>query len=338
MTNRNYKFILLTLALLSSTLACRAATRLIHPDTPTPAPPPTTQPASVSTRVTEAQSCPVLLADIMSAATLPASDTEEQDYQYLVTYTVNGDQISNPFYESVSNDLKDEQQDSVSHELVWNYFTALIPAEERKFVTEYSITTDGVDNSLAAVVQTYDGPNHWALEVDILDIKDTYNLTFTLIHEFGHLLTLNSEQAPPSIRVFNNPDDEGIFQQEIAKCPEYFPGEGCSTSTSYINAFYDRFWVDIYDEWDEINYIEDEDAYYEALDDFYYKYENQFVTDYAVTTPEEDIAESWTFFVLAPRPSGDTITDQKVLFFYEYPELVQLREKILNSLCISFPK
>lgn len=332
------KYILATLTLLFSTLACRAATRLISPEEPIPAPPPTTQPSTAPTRITEAQSCPVLLSNIMTAALKEGSDVEAQDNQYLVTYTVNGDQINDPRNESVSNDLKDEQEDLASHEFVWEYFTALIPAEQRNDVTEYSIATDGVDNTLAAVTQTQTDPNHWALEVDILDIEDTHNLTFTLIHEFGHLLTLNTEQVPPSIRVFNNPDDAVVFQQEVAKCPEYFPGEGCSTSTSYINAFYDRFWLDIYDEWDEINYETDDDVYYEALDDFYYKYENQFVTDYAVTTPEEDIAESWTFFVLAPKPGGDTIADQKVLFFYEYPELVQLREEILNSLCVSFPK
>lgn len=332
------KLILATIALLFLTLACRAATNLISPDTPSPTPPPIIQSSPALTHVPQTQSCPVLLEDIMTAATIPAGDSEEQDYQYLVTYTVNGDRVSNPEYASVSNDLRDEQQDSAAHEFVWNYFTALIPPNERKFVTEYSITTDGADNSLAAVVQTQNDPNHWALEVDILDIADTHNLTFTLIHEFGHLLTLNAEQVPPSIRVFNNPNNEDIYQQEVVKCAEYFPGEGCSTSTSYINAFYEYFWVNIYDEWDEINYIEDDDTYYQALDEFYYKYEDQFVTDYAATNPEEDIAESWAFFILSPKPMGNSIADQKVLFFYQYPELVQLREKILNSLCVSFPK
>ena len=341
MTNRNHKLFLLTLALLFSTLACQTATRLIFPDTPTPPDPRPTavQPLPEPTRVTETlSSCPVLLSDIMTAATSIGSDAEAQEEQYLVTYTVNGNQISNPHYERVPADLKDEQQDRAAHEFVWNYFTSIIPVDERKFLTEYSITTDGMDNTLAAVVQTYDDPNHWSLEVDILDITDTYNLTFTLVHEFGHLLTLNAEQVPPSLRVFNNPDDEDIYWEEVDTCLEYFPGEGCSTSTSYINAFYDRFWADIYTEWDEVNYETDDDAYYEALDNFYYKYEDQFITDYAVTNPEEDIAESWSFFVLSPKPRGDMIAEQKVLFFYEYPELVQLRDEILNGVCSSFPQ
>lgn len=333
------KIILATFALLILTLACRAVTDILSPDEDIPpAPLPTIAAPAPTIITTEAQSCPVLLTDIMSAANAEGSDAEAQDDQYLVTYTVNGDQLSDPYFEDVSNDLQDEQDDSASHGFVWEYFTTLIPADERAFIAEYSITTDGVDNTLAAVVQTYNDPEKWALEVDILDISDTYNLTFTLVHEFGHLLTLNAEQVPPSIRVFNNPDDQDILDRERAACPEYFPGEGCSTSDSYVNAFYDHFWVNIYDEWDETNYAEDDDTYYEMLDDFYYKYEDQFVSSYAATTLEEDIAESWSFFVLAPKPQPSSIANKKVLFFYEYPELVQLREEILNNLCEAFPQ
>jgi len=332
------RLILVTCALLFSTLACRVITKLISPeedsvDYDTPSQP---QPAH-PTKVMETQSCPVLLSDIMDAALTPGSDEDPLEETYLVTYTVHGDQISNPQYESVSIDLKDEQQDSASQEQVWEYFATIIPADQRRFLTEYSITTDGKDNTLAAVTQTYNDPNEWALEVDVLDINDTYSLTFTLVHEFGHLLTLGPSQVPPSNAVFNNPDDEDVLQSEVNACSQYFPGEGCSKSDSYINAWYERFWAGIYSEWDEINYEQDEDKYYQLLDDFYYKYQDQFLTDYAVTTPEEDIAESFAFFVLAPKPSGNSIADQKVLFFYKYPELVALRESIIQNICTNLP-
>ncbi|HKJ37827.1 MAG TPA: hypothetical protein VJ972_03565, partial [Anaerolineales bacterium] len=88
----------------------------------------------------------------------------------------------------------------------------------------------------------------------------------------------------------------------------------------------------------ETNYAEDDETYYEMLDDFYYKYEDQFISSYAATTLEEDIAESWSFFVLAPKPQPSSIANEKVLFFYDYPELVQLREEILNNLCEAFPQ
>ena len=73
--------------------------------------------------------------------------------------------------------------------------------------------------------------------------------------------------------------------------------------------------------------------YYNALYGFYKKYQDQFVGDYAVTHPAEDIAESFTHFVFSPKPAGESIRDQKVRFFYEYPELVELRGQILNATC-----
>jgi len=100
-----------------------------------------------------------------------------------------------------------------------------------------------------------------------------------------------------------------------------------------MNKFFERFWPAIYPEWQDVDNIEGEDDYYSALDDFYQKYKDQFVSDYAPSDPAEDIAESFSFFMLKPRPTGESIADQKVLFFYDYPELIQLRSQIARRLC-----
>jgi len=281
--------------------------------------------------------CPVVTDAILEAALTPGeSETEEMDGEiYLVTYSVNGDELFDPYYEDVSADLEDEQMDESAHREIWDQFSSLIPAQHRSMIAEYSIFTDGADNVLAAVAQTQSDPSTWSLQVDIADISDPYNLTFTLIHEYGHLLTLGPDQVPPSLAIFNNPEDEDIYFQEASACPNYFPGEGCAEADSYIDDFYNEFWLDISEEWNQVNLEEDDDAYYEALDAFYAKYADQFVTDYAATNPEEDIAESWTFFVLSPEPEGNTIADQKILFFYRYPELVELRTEILKNVCVN---
>jgi len=105
-----------------------------------------------------------------------------------------------------------------------------------------------------------------------------------------------------------------------------------------MDDYYNAFWLDIYDEWNRIEFESDEQEYYEALEGFYEKYKDRFVTDYAVTRPEEDIAESFSFFILAPKPAGDTIAEQKILFFYQRPELVALREELLKNICMNFPQ
>jgi hypothetical protein len=56
--------------------------------------------------------------------------------------------------------------------------------------------------------------------------------------------------------------------------------------------------------------------------------EHKFVSVYASSNPGEDIAESFTYFVLNTKPTGSTIREQKMLFFYQYPELIKLRNLI----------
>ena len=341
------KFLLAFSILLLSSLACAtlygeksASTGMLVPDLDAP--------PSIVNSSGEAASCPIITEQIVSMnSPVDLSNDLAKDFNessaedettYLVTYIVSGDEIQDPYYEDVPASLQDEQDDTAAHQQIWDYFAALIPLEYRSTLAEFSIMTDGTDNILAAVAQTYDDPNLWGLEVDIADTSDYYYLSFTLVHEFAHLFTLGPDQVPPSIAIFNNPEDNDLYLQESSACTTFFPGEGCANPDSYMNAFYQEFWTGIYDEWNEINLIEDEDQYYEALDDFYYKYEDQFLTDYSVTHPAEDIAEAFGFFVFAEQPDGDTIAEQKILFFYQYPELVQLRSEILSNLCGNFPQ
>jgi hypothetical protein len=310
------------LTVLFSTLACNAATSAIQPET--------VSSSSYSTIATEQAYCPAVTSSILNTADSIDSFAIPDAETFLVAYPVSGNVIGNPYYnETIPAELQDEQANSSSQQAIWNYFTSIIPEKSRGFLTEYSILTDGEGNLLAAVSQSYSDPNRWVLEVDIADAQDYNHLTFTLIHEFGHLLTLNSEQVTPSMAVFEHPEDQEIYNQEVAQCSNYFPGEGCSESDSYINQFYQRFWMDKYAEWNQVDAINDDYLYYEKLNEFYEKYQDQFVTDYAATNPGEDIAESWTHFVLTPKPQGTTIA--------EFPELVQLRQEILNNLCNAFP-
>ena len=251
------------------------------------------------------------------------------DEYILVKYKINGNEISSPEYEDVSADLKPYQDDTETQTRIWAYYAAMIPQDARSFLTHYIVITDGLGGGLAAVEQTPDDPTLWMLNVDIMDTENINELTFTLIHEYGHLLTLNANQIEIDEYIFNNPDDEDAYAEAVANCATYFTGEGCSRDSSYFYLFYDRFWRDIYDEWDEIQYIEDDDEYYNAMDDFYFAREDDFVTDYAVTNPGEDIAESWAFFITQPKPAGNTIAEEKILFFYQFPELVELRSEII---------
>jgi hypothetical protein len=342
-----HKRILLGIAaLLLASLACRAARELLFTENPAPLTPVTASPAKAPTTSgpdADLLTCPIVTGGILEAATgyiegEPQSLADpEPEVTYLITYSVDGDRFETLYTDSVSDELLPYQQDRAGHRALWDYYSALIPAGERAALSEFTIVTDGEGNVLAAVSQSTQDPQRWALEVDILDTQDRLNLTYTFIHETAHLLTLNSTQVNPSLPVFNNPEDEDIYLSEASACPTYFPGEGCALPESYLYQFFGLFWEDIHAEWQDLNLIEDDEAYYAALDEFYYAHEDRFLTDYAATNPEEDIAETFSFFVLSPRPAGDTIAEKKILFFYEFPELVRLRAEILDAICNQNP-
>ena len=260
---------------------------------------------------------------------------EPQSY-YLVTYLVEGDEIIEPVLEPVPNNLADEQKDIALQTEAWDVFTTIVPAQDRQMLVQYNVFTDGNSNTLAAVDQNLEDPSKWILEIDIADLADRDALLFTLIHEYAHLLTLNATQVIPDQEIVDDPMNVAMLEEKAAACPNYFAGTGCSYPDSYIHTFYNRFWVDINDEWkkiDALQYSEDDMLYFDGLYSFYKTHQDQFVDDYATTHPAEDIAESFTYFVFAPKPTGDSIKEQKIAFFYEYPELVQLRENILNGAC-----
>jgi hypothetical protein len=237
------------------------------------------------------------------------SGGEESEEIILVTYQVDGGQISSPVEESVAGDLVDLQEDTQTQQEIWEYFVRFMPADERKLISEFVIFTDGAENVLAAADQVSESPEGWSLEIDIVDVADKAELTYNLLHEYAHVLTLNGTQFG------TGGDDSSTYQSEDER----------TAADSYLNLFYQRFWTDIYSEW-ELAYDED------YLDEFYDEHSDQFLTDYAATEPEEDIAESWLYFIVSERSSGESVADQKMDFFYGFPEMVSVREEIRDNL------
>ena len=334
-------------------LACNAATNLGNPPTPTNRPPTITPlppsltalpPTSTSTSTpVPAINCAEELSNVL-ASVIPDGNAatelrgrpdgeEKNDFYPISVYRVSGEKITLLSDEPVPNDLVKFQEQKDLHQKVWDYYVNLIPKDQRSMLGEFVIITDGKDKLLAAVQQTNKNLNSWALEVDIADTADPKELTYTLIHEYAHLLTLNSKQVTPSRAVFDNPGDQQIYSHKSLRCDQYFSNEGCSQPDSYLNSFYTEFWTDIYDEWSEIHQTRNNEQFYDDLNDFYHKYQNRFVTDYAVVNPVEDIAESISFFILSPKPTGDSIAEKKILFFNDFPELTKLRNEIQKRIC-----
>ena len=237
------------------------------------------------------------------------------------------------------------QQDKEKHHEIWNIFTKLIPENQRN-VSVFYITTDGVDGVSGGVERDVDDMYKWHLFYDIFDaypieVIDDKEIIYTTIHEFGHIVTSGPDQIDVDLElvnlwdsdIINEEEQNKLFQLKSELChPKTMVVDGCAKTDSYINLFNQKFWADIISDWDEIQYIEDDEEFYEQSDLFYEKFQDRFVSIYSSTNIDEDIAESWTAFVLKDKPKGETISEQKILFFYDFSELVDIREHIRKGL------
>lgn len=218
----------------------------------------------------------------------------------------------------------------------WNYLKNVLPSKMlTKYVFSLRLTSDGEHEDLAGMTPLNDENSKWEIDIDTLDfnfnnknLRHVQNYTHTIIHEFGHLLTLNPEQVT-------------ITEDEYQKDEKgYLTSEGYADQDSYLGKYVNQFWNGrLLRKWDKIDKIRSQRRKSNSLYKFYLKNQNQFLTDYAAESPEEDIAESWTFFVLSDKPTKDSIKTEKVLFFYQFPELVDYRNEIrskLNTIPINY--
>lgn len=209
-------------------------------------------------------------------------------------------------------------KDAMLYQNLWKKINEVITPEYIGYISNLNIFSDGWQDILAYVVQN-DYDERWTISVDLIDSIDkdgefSKEFTDTLIHEFMHIITLNSKQLA---------DKNYLFAETYTNTETSFK------KGSYMNLFYQKFWKNHKNEIEvqnRENFPEDEKVL--RTYEFYEQYSDEFVSEYAATNPEEDIAETFMFFVLNDKPDGDEIRDQKINFLYEFPELVKIRDGI----------
>lgn len=267
---------------------------------------------------------------------------EESEHLILAFYEVKKGNLKDVVKPKINRDLYEYFSDNMDYslselstlrneedlfELLWEHVTYLVPEEYMERIKYFEVFTDGYDETLGTIEDiTYsmdNGEEAFIFSLDILDMLDddytvdTDIFAGTVIHELGHIITLAVSQLNFVDYEMSDPKTYYLFDDEADTYPD-----------SYLNLFFQKFWPPIYEEWEMVDYYEyeDEERYYDLLDEFYLKYEDQFVSDYAPTNPVEDIAESFMAFIMQDKPGSSLIREQKILFFYDFPEMVAVRE------------
>lgn len=276
-------------------------------------------------------------ADVGEATGTEAPDGLADDLTALVSYTVtaSGDIRGRKLY-AVSSDLEDAQQDEELQLAIWAEARTVFESHLR-WVNTFVVFTDGADGTLAQVFTGQRDPTRWALAVDQEDALDENGevggdaLTFTLVHELAHIVSLNAEQVELDADLAADPEDLDLIAAARADCDTYFLDEGCSLPDAYIYAFHEAFWTDLVDYEAIIDAIEDEAAQEEAIAAQYAETPERFVSEYAATNVAEDFAESFATFALEAHREGGLERDEKVKFFEQFPELVALRDDLQGA-------
>lgn len=190
---------------------------------------------------------------------------------------------------------------------VWEVFVRLVTPEfAATSMTQYR-AGDDPDSDTLAYVHRADDPDYWVLAANMAFADDDQLLLSTLIHEYAHILSLGVADADP----------------DTTSCPTVELSEGCLAADSLLLAFYDDFWLRY---GDVAPAPDDDDA--DAAAEFFLAHEEDFVSDYAATNVVEDFAESFMTFVLEDEPEDTSPVAEKLLFFWNVPEYVDIRERI----------
>lgn len=216
---------------------------------------------------------------------------------------------------------------------IWNIFSGFAGKDFiKKNIRGYVTVRDPNSSTLAAVWRADIPEPSWILGVnanaaDFGNAKWERDMVITLLHEYGHLLSLNKSQIK-------------YIEKNTFKCSKGMGKvrRGCAYKKAYMSAYLTAFWdeKDVAHA-DSVNAQTSSKKLASIVKKYYKAHADDFVSEYAAMRPEEDFAESFTDFILQSKPASDVKEkEQKILFFYDYPELVTLRTKIRDQIASYF--
>lgn len=233
----------------------------------------------------------------------------------ITLYTVSGNKITKKQDYEVNEGLKALQTDTQKHQKIWEQILKVVPQSHLSKINEFMIYAGDFSSSadlygaLGYVFPTNNDLSTWQFGIAIdlayqIPFNDLNNgVNGTIIHEFGHIVTLNNEQVNSS----------------ATSCSTYSLNEGCATNDSYIYKFYTNYWKDTPSE--------------NTADQNYKANPNNYVSEYAATNISEDIAETFRVYVLSATPSDNTIVkNKKIIELNGYQNLQNLRTSIRSKI------
>lgn len=222
--------------------------------------------------------------------------------------------------------------------------------------------SDGLGNDLISIYPLDIYGKEYGMTVDINDIYKEPTFQRTWLRCFTEYLLKNESQRikedEEENEISQNIHDKkiNIKKGKQEKNEKYFEYDGIKyKESSYIHLFFKNFWVNeekrketfeeniknkeekknIYTINERGNKITDKEEKNNLGGNtgLVYKYkDSDFVSEKASANIEEDFYETFKVFILKEKPAANYLKDRKVLFMYQFPELVKIRENLKTKL------
>lgn len=225
----------------------------------------------------------------------PAPTEEDSDFGTVEVFQVRPDASLDPLPSGLTA-------------TVWATFVRVVgPEFAGATMSEYRAGNSVDSDTFAYVIRDDRDPERWMLAANLAYSDVQSELIATLVHEYAHIVSLSTAEVAPFAKT----------------CDTLELDEGCADDDSYIFAFEQEFWAGYGDAAPDVSSTDVDLGFYDD-------HEEDFVSSYASTNAVEDFAESFMTFVIEPEPDRDAAspTAAKLLFFYEYADLVDIRDRI----------
>ncbi len=228
-------------------------------------------------------------------------DTKDGPVSQKYQYSIEDDGSILPKSETAKSATKDEFS---RHRETWENAQKIIPFELLKDLDYYEPFYSNITE--VSAVGGYINPNfnvspyEWSIGLSA-NAVNALDLPYVLIHEYGHYLSLRDA----TIKTASN----GIEKEILGgKFLQDFIVDGIG----YIAGEFENI---------------DKDNHYL----FYARHKDDYVSKYAATNLLDDFAESFAHFV-AGASFNSKVLNRKMTFFNSRPELVEIKNKILDNM------
>lgn len=171
---------------------------------------------------------------------------------------------------------------------VWDVVDGIWPDEHRAALAQLSVVREEPRGLVGVVHPSVTGG--WILSLDVADLPDRSLVEETIVHELSHVVTLDQD-----VFTFNGVDDCSGAAIEL----------GCAAAGTVLAEFAARFWPD------DVASVDAQD----------------YVNGYASTAAHEDLAETFTAWVLG-WPVEGAVIDAKIEMLAADPELASLADSL----------